>query len=148
MLWRYKIAHASFGEHPLTFDGTHSGLQGTNIITLLLMPFTLGISRSWYRAKLMNHQFGGTTFRNCRFASNYTGGAITKLYLVNLLLLVVTFGLAMPLVLHRNMKFLSDMLWINSTGAIDLHDVTQSTEQMSKTGEGLAQLFDADIGFG
>lgn len=147
-VWRYKVQHASFGEAPLAFDGSEKGLQKVNIWTILLFPFTLGLSRLWYKAALLNRQFDGTTFSNLRLGASYTGRKLLGLYGSNALLFICTLGLALPYIVHRNARFLAANVQFYSQGDADFGHVRQSEEQLGRSGEGLDQIFDADIGFG
>jgi uncharacterized membrane protein YjgN (DUF898 family) len=91
--YRYRMNHSYFGHSPLSFQLVSiKKLVRTHVKTLLLFPFTLGLSRLWYRAALRNHQWNHTVVGNLHFRSTYTGWGLCKLYVGNFFLLVVPFA--------------------------------------------------------
>src|SRR5262249_4702243 len=77
-----------------------------------------------------------TRFGIARFRSRVTGGAVLGLYLVNVLLLIATLGLAWPWVRVRNIRFAFRYLALE--GPLELERIEQEAQVASATGEGLA----------
>jgi uncharacterized membrane protein YjgN (DUF898 family) len=94
-------------------------------------------------ARKRQYCWNHTTVAGARFASSVTPGALFKLYAGNVLLLVVTLGLASAWVRVRNARFACETLAL--TGAADLDGVLQEAQQASTTGEGFASVFDTDV---
>ena len=135
-LQKYRIEHSYFGSTKAVFTGKASALMRVHIITLLLVIPTLGLSRFWYRAALARYIYESTTFNTLRFAGTQTGGNMLGLFAGNLLLAIITIGLGMPIIMQRNMQY------ITTSG------IHQSTEPLGTSGEGIYGLLgDMDIGF-
>lgn len=116
-------------------------------ITKLVWAFYGGIliavlSRTWYAAALWQEKFRTLSLSGIRFKCTVTGGGLVKLFLGNILLMVVTFGLGKPLILQRTLKFYVDNLKIG--GHIDQLIIEQSKD--AKT-SGMGDALAADVGF-
>ena len=82
-----------------------------------------------------------------RFHSTVTGGALLGLYVVNLVLLIVTFGLASPWVKCRNVRFAFRYLTLE--GPLDMAGIQQEAQvAVAATGEGLSSFLDMDFDLG
>lgn len=91
--YRYRVNHSYVGNIPLSFQPVSiKKLVRTHVKTLLLFPFTLGLSRLWYQAALRNHQWNHTAVGNLRLRSTYTGWGLFKLYIGNFFLLFAPFA--------------------------------------------------------
>lgn len=75
-----------------------------------------------------------------RFSSQVTAGRYIGLWLGNMLWLVLTLGLGLPVVIHRSVRFFADRIEIH--GRIDAARLTQTTLDRPKFGEGLLEAFD------
>lgn len=78
-LYQYKVRQASWGNQPLRYEGRLGPLMKSHLITGLLIPLTLGISRVWYRATLMRETVGNTWVEQLRLRSEVTGRKLFKL---------------------------------------------------------------------
>src|SRR5262249_46095948 len=98
----------------------------------------------WYQAKKTRYIRNHTSFETARFRSTMTGGALLVQSLVNLLLLIVTLGLAWPWVLIRRTRFEFSCLTVE--GPLDLAGIVQEPQLATATGDALSSLRGADVG--
>jgi uncharacterized membrane protein YjgN (DUF898 family) len=78
-----------------------------------------------------------------RFTTPLTAGALIGRYLWNMLIIILTFGLGLPIAIHRTMLFLSRNIEI--IGEIDGSAITRAELPRPKFGEGLLEAFDPGI---
>lgn len=154
MLWPYLqirgqerlLNHVHIGSMKVDFRGKAKKLFGIHVLTLILFIPTLGFSRMWYAAALFKHIYANTTLNGLRFKGTFSGGKFLVLELVNLLIIIFTLTLGMPIVIQRNMKFFVEHLEIE--GELDTAQIQQSDQKLGKSGEGLEGAFgEADMGF-
>lgn len=120
-------------------------LQESLIIFLgLLVP--LVVVYLYYSAFLDRYNWSKTQFAGGTFNYDATGKQWLMLNFTNLLLLVVTVGLAIPFVVIRYRKFLAEHLTVH--GNMQLSQVVQEAQKSSALGEGAADGFDMDIDIG
>jgi uncharacterized membrane protein YjgN (DUF898 family) len=143
--YRFMTAHSYFGTLRAEFDGESRALLGSFLVAALLTPFTLGLVWFWFVAKKERFLWAHTSLGNARFACGVTGGRLFALHAVNLLLLLVTLGLARSWTVVRTVRFTLGYLTLH--GALDLEAVEQDAKGATATGEALAGLLDADLGF-
>ena len=141
---RYIMMRLYFGNVPIDYEGRVGHLMKSHIITLLLAPFTLGMSRLWYQAALAREKMNGMSAGNIRFENTVTGGGLLKHVFLNLLILLFTLGIGMPVVMQRNMKFL---VWhTRIIGDLETSEIMQAKDQKITVGEGLDDAFGLDTG--
>lgn len=136
------------GNQKAEFNNDTSGLMKTHIITSLLAIPTLTLSRLWYSAALKNKKLANTTFGGVTLKGTYTGGKLASLYFVNTLILLITFGLGMPLIINRTIGFHTTNTIIS--GRIDSTNILQAKSDAGNMGEGFDDAIDTglDIDFG
>jgi uncharacterized membrane protein YjgN (DUF898 family) len=140
----YMTNNSYFGNAKAEFKGTFQPLIKTNIITLLLIPVTFGFSRFWYQASFIKHLLSNTHIASNTLISNYTGKKLLSLVLVNILILIFTLGLGLPIIIWRNLRFISQNIAI--AGEIDSSKIMQSAQKDNAIGEGFDQALDMDTG--
>lgn len=144
--FRYIYRHSYVGSEKVEFDGDAGGsLFTTHIVTLLLFPFTLGISRFWYMAALMRVHWNHLRMQKAQFSSYFSGGSMFGLFITNLLLIVCTLGIAIPFAQNRVLHYVVGRLHLQGD-EIDSAAILQSDQKLGKTGEGLAQNLGSDLG--
>lgn len=74
-----------------------------------------------------------------------TAGPLFLLALTNLLLTVLTLGLAIPWAMVRSAKFYFSNIQLE--GPLDLTGIIQEAQAAGATGESLADALDVDFGF-
>ncbi|MDR2696201.1 MAG: DUF898 domain-containing protein [Deltaproteobacteria bacterium] len=125
--------------HPAA--GGHMFLAAVAAYAALLIA--LRLVGSIYQAAFERWFFGHLSFGAMRFRSTLRAGALVKLYLGNILLLVCTLGLAYPWVRLRSLSVLLNC--IDYQGDPDLERLLQDTMPAPKRGEGLLDALDIDI---
>jgi uncharacterized membrane protein YjgN (DUF898 family) len=101
----------------------------------------------WYLAYRHRYFWGHTSFGTSQFHSTMTAGKLLWQTVSNLLLLVVTIGLALPWILVRNVTFnLANIVLVGSLD--DLKSIVQDAQTAGVAGEGLADMLNLDfVGF-
>ncbi|HYM47479.1 MAG TPA: DUF898 family protein, partial [Burkholderiaceae bacterium] len=95
---------------------------------------------------IQNRVWNHTTLGEVSFNSRARVLKLSRIYLVNILLLIVTLGLYTPFAVIRSLKYrLESVTAIAATG-MDQFLGDASAEQVDAAGEGAADLFDFDIG--
>jgi uncharacterized membrane protein YjgN (DUF898 family) len=143
-LEREITGHARFGRNvEFEYHGTGGDLFKKIIVGYLLTLVTLGVYSFWMIADLINYSYEQKHIhqngRSAQFRSTLTGGGLLKLFLVDILLLVVTLGIATPWVVARNLSHAADNLFIEGNldlDAIEAGDVAYATA----TGEALDSI--------
>jgi uncharacterized membrane protein YjgN (DUF898 family) len=143
--WAYQVKHLRFGNVQYTFKGDPARLRKTNIITLLLVPFTMGMSRFWYIAELQREKLRGLQLGSLRFRSTATGGALLGYSVGNIFILLFTLGFGSPLVLQRTMRLYQRFIAIG--GDLQAFNAEQTAAGGAGDAEGLLDVLDPDIGF-
>lgn len=111
------------------------------ILFIMLIP----VARSIYTAALMREQMRGLKVADLRFKSTVTTMSLIKHQLGNVLWLILTLGLATPVIINRKAKFLADNTIIG--GDLDTSAILQGKDDGITSGEGLEDAFDIDTGF-
>jgi uncharacterized membrane protein YjgN (DUF898 family) len=117
---------------------------GHYVLALILTPLTLGLVWFWYEARLRRYDWRHTFLEGLSFRSAMTGGGLFVLKLGNLLLLVISLGLARPWIIIRNLTFELDHLAIE--GDVELEKIKQDAQEAGAVGEGFLDLMDMDWG--
>jgi uncharacterized membrane protein YjgN (DUF898 family) len=164
-LHRFLARHAYYGTRRFGFDGRGGDLvRGfllrfllpavpTAALTVLLARDTSGLSvlagglflvRLWcgYSAYKTRYLMAHTSFEAARFRSSITGLGLFGLNLLNLCLVWGTFGLGIPWAQVRTQRYALANLVLE--GPLDLAGVLQDARDASVTGEGIADVLDAD----
>ena len=117
---------------------------GGTIAAVIGVVFLGGLfAWQFYRAAEMRLFARATRLDRLAFALDLSGFALFRFSLVNFLIILLTFGLGIPWVLHRTARFYAGRL--RTVGAVDGRGVGQNRFAGPDTGEGLADAF--DVGF-
>jgi uncharacterized membrane protein YjgN (DUF898 family) len=119
-------------------------LLGSLIIPLIILAVATPLLSIWYQAALIREKYSGLKVGNISFVSTVCAGALFKFVFVNLLLFVVTAGLATPYIMQRRMRFISEHTHI--IGDLDTSDILQAPEIKGGFGEGLDDVLGLDTG--
>jgi uncharacterized membrane protein YjgN (DUF898 family) len=143
----FMTSRSFFGRQKFEFDGHGRDLFRGYLLALLLTIPTLGICWFWYAARAHRYLWGRTSFffGNAHFHSTVTGGKLLALTLTNLLLLVLSAGLAWPWITVRNMKFAYHNLTLE--GLVDMEVIQQEAQRADAAGDALDSLLNLDSGF-
>ncbi|MDA0651794.1 MAG: DUF898 family protein [Proteobacteria bacterium] len=93
-LYRYQMQQTWFGSQKFEFDGRASQMMGKWILSLVLAPFTLGLSLISYAAFRMRYLQSRTRYQGIQFSLPVTFGNLVRIYcpyVVAMMVLVVTF---------------------------------------------------------
>lgn len=119
-------------------------LQG--MVPLLVAAAVVMVVWFWFAAYRHRYNWAHTSFGTARFRSTMTTGRLIAQTLTNLLLLVVTLGLAWSWVTVRNLNF--HLANIILDGPLNLAGIVQEAQAAGATGESLADVLDIDfLGF-
>ncbi len=109
-------------------------------VPLVLLALVLTIR---YQVRAANYLTGQTRFDNARFGLALGTGSLIGLILTNLLITVFTLGIFAPVVQTRTARYIFKRLSID--GMVNFAAITQATDALERTGEGLAEAFDVDM---
>lgn len=112
------------------------------LVSLLVAPMLWSI----YIAKEMRTFATYSRFDGAQFSLRASAMGVIGLTVVNLLMLLITLGIAKPFVNQRILKFYVDRLSLE--GKIDVDRIRQSQAKMLKRGEGFLEAFDIGGVFG
>ncbi len=109
---------------------------GGGLLLFLVYPLIWSL----YTAREMSLFARSTSAGMARFDMQVSAASVAWLTVGNFLLTVFTFGIARPYVMQRTVRFYCDRLALQ--GTIDIDGIRQSSAELSRTGEGLADAFD------
>jgi uncharacterized membrane protein YjgN (DUF898 family) len=95
---------------------------------------------------IQNRVWNHTTVGEVSFRSSARVWPMARIYLVNILLLIITLGLFTPFAVIRTLKYRLQSVTAVTVAGMDQFLGSASVDQVAATGEGAADLFDFDIG--
>ncbi len=107
--------------------------------------FMMMIVDCWLQAAVLRWICRHTRLGNMRVESVLTGGKLLKVTLVNLLLVVFTFGIGLPWAQIRMYRAVLNS--IDYTGDPGIDSLGRNTAEAPKFGEGLLEALDVDVAF-
>lgn len=110
---------------------------------MILMFVILVVLWFWYAAYRNRYYWAHTSFGGTRFRSTIFAARLMWLTLTNLLLTLVTLGLALPWVVTRTLRFF--FANVSLEGPVDLAAIQQDAQAASAAGGALGDAL--DIGF-
>jgi uncharacterized membrane protein YjgN (DUF898 family) len=115
---------------------------------LIAMYIAILIAGTWLKAfmkaKIRNHVFNNIRLDNVlQLESSITTGRLFRFYLVNMLLLVCTLGLAWPWIKVRSARLMAGTTQAQLTGNLDEYVSLQQNRQ-SALGDEIGEAFDLD----
>ena len=142
---RYIYSKLSFGNLTLRFDGRGGELFLIGLKGVLLTIVTLGIYGFWYGRNLYRWSTTKSVLiqngTDLPLATPVTSGALFKLWVPNILLLVITLGIAYPWIVVRTLRFFFANLTLPD--ALDLDNLTQGESGAGNAlGESLGDFLD------
>jgi uncharacterized membrane protein YjgN (DUF898 family) len=111
-----------------------------------VLAFYLGIAVigifafAYYTAVLFRTIASNLQLAELRFSSEVTAWSYIRLWLGNLLWVILTLGISFPVAVHRSLRFFADRVAIH--GELDVARLQQTTLDQPKFGEGLLEAFD------
>ena len=128
-----------------------TALMSPSLVMVLIISIIISsLYWFWFAAARERYYWAHTSFGTARFQSIVTGRRLMNLKLANGLLLGITYGLALPYVQIRKIRFAYDNRSVE--GPLDLRAIQQEAQAASATGEGMAEFLDTgfldiDLGF-
>lgn len=138
--WNHLINNTYIGNRKLSLDAKPGFLFGKWVGCWLLLLPTLGLSMLWYQMIKWRYLAGQIQGDGLRAKFKAKGSDFFWFQVINMLLLVLTAGLAYPYIQIRTLRFVSRHLTIGTQGSIDT--LAQSTLARPGSGEGLAEAID------
>ncbi len=144
----YVMSHIRFGSAKFNWRGEGGVYFWMNVAGYLLTILTLGIYAFWWQKSLFEYYINNLWIekddKKISFRSKATGMGFLKLMLVNLLIIIFTFGLGSAWAIVRTMNFVFDNIELE--GHVDVEQIVQSEQDYKDaTGEDLADFFDFDF---
>lgn len=123
------------------------GTLGIGLVIVIIMIYAAYLLAYaafvvWIQNSVWNH----TTVADVGFRSEARVWPMARIYLVNVLLLVVTLGLYTPFAVIRSLKYRVESITVIAASDLDQFVADASAKTVAATGEGAADLFDFDIG--
>lgn len=112
-------------------------------LTLIWAVFGGTIAFAWYWSGVAREIAERLAVSELRFRSLVTPGNLISLYLGNMLILMFTVGLGLPIAIHRSLTFATTRYRV--LGELDASRLTQTTLARPRTGEGLLEAFDPGL---
>ena len=146
---KYLFSHLRFGNLSFDFKGTGDRLFWINLKFILLFYLTLGIYSFWYYKELLNFYTENTEItqdgKKVKFSFNAQVGDFFELMIVNGLIVLFTFGIGLPWVKVRTLKFMFRFLEIEE--GLDTNSIQQvSYDDYSDTsGDDFLDFLDVDL---
>ena len=110
---------------------------------LIALGLVVTLLYAWYSSRYYNYVAENTHFSNGNFTLTTTGGGLIWLHLSNFFIVLFSLGILGPVAAARLLGYFISNL--SFQGTIDVAQIAQSQEELSRTGEGLAEGFDIDI---
>ncbi|TDQ81367.1 uncharacterized membrane protein YjgN (DUF898 family) [Dongia mobilis] len=98
---------------------------------------------SFYQVAIAREVAAKLQLGGLRFATPVTPGRVMSRYVGNILIVVFTLGLGLPIAIHRTMLFLANNIEV--IGEIEGSEITHANLERPKVGEGLLEAFDPGI---
>jgi uncharacterized membrane protein YjgN (DUF898 family) len=122
----------------------HIGLLIGLGVFLYVSVIVLGIvSFAQYYVAMLREIAAKLTVAELRFGTTVTIGRLIGLALVNILVYLVTFGLGLPVVIHRTLRVLTANIQVY--GEIEGSEITHANLPRPRYGEGLLEAFDPGL---
>lgn len=149
-LRNYILGHVRFGNLKFNYKGDGGEFFILNLKGYFLTIFTLGIYGFWWQKDLLNYYIDNLSLhhedgREIKFESAVTGSGFFGLMIVNVLIVIFTFGLGSPWAIVRTLKYVMDNTMM--TGNINFDQLLQTEEEYTDaTGEDVGDMLDLGMG--
>jgi uncharacterized membrane protein YjgN (DUF898 family) len=113
------------------------------VLIVIAYLFIVPIAYSFYTVAVAREVASKLELGGLRFSTSITVGRLISRYVWNIVIIVFTLGLGLPIAIHRTMLFLA--VNIEIIGEIDGSEITRAELPRPKFGEGLMEAFDPGI---
>lgn len=131
---------------PMLRNAAISMMLPALIVAYLVLFIGSALIVCGFQARFLRQIAGSTTLGGIRFSSDADAGSVLRLVGGNLLILFFTLGFGLPIIIHRNQRFLAGHLLAD--GALNSATLHQTDQRPSRYGEGMFQALDAGAGIG
>jgi len=132
------LNNAALGSGHFRYTGRGRDLLLPFLLTILLLPVTLGISWVWYHCREYRYVTQHLSFETITFDTQISTWTLLRYYVTNFLLLVVTLGIAYPWTVTRRLHlFQRHVVMI---GELDGDTLLQLNVSHPTTGEGISEM--------
>ncbi|QQR97116.1 MAG: DUF898 domain-containing protein [Sphingobacteriales bacterium] len=146
---KYIIEKHGLGNVKTSFTGKGGDLFMIHLAGLILTIFTFGIYSFWYTKNIYNYYINNTFLhqgeKTIAIDSSISGGGIFSLSFINMLLIIFSFGIAIPWVIIRTMNFYIDNIYIEENLNPDEIIQGEIASRVNSIGDGMVDAL--DIGF-
>jgi uncharacterized membrane protein YjgN (DUF898 family) len=124
-----------------------AGVFGIGVLLLIIGSYVVYLLLfAAFVVLIQNRIWNHTTVGEVSFRSNARVLPMARIYLVNVILLVVTLGLFTPFAVIRSLKYRLESVTAVTVTGMDQFLSGAAVGDVAATGEGAADLFDFDIG--
>ncbi len=124
-----------------------AGVAGIGVLLLIIGSYvTYLLLFAAFVVLIQNRIWNHTTVGEVSFRSNARVLPMARIYLVNVILLVLTLGLFTPFAVIRSLKYRLESVTAVTVSGMDQFLSGAAVGDVAATGEGAADLFDFDIG--
>ena len=121
------------------------GLFLVGMIASVLFYLSLLGVMAFFNARLQNTVWNGTTIGDLSFRSDVEAIPLTRIYLRNAVLVLITLGLYTPFAVVNTMRYRLQSMTVVAPQGLDAFMADARPGEESATGEGAVDLFDIDI---
>jgi uncharacterized membrane protein YjgN (DUF898 family) len=145
---KYIFKHLRFGSISFSYEGEGGAFFWLNVKGYFLSILTLGIYSFWWVKDLFAYYVNNIRMyqdeTRLTFRSTATAGGYFKLIVVNMLIIILSLGLATPWAIVRAMQFVFSNIHID--GPLDVNAIVQTeVDYTDATGEDLADMIDIGL---
>ncbi len=127
--------------------GEGASIFGVGVLVVVFVFYVVYLlAFAAFVVMIQNRVWNHTEVGEVHFRSNARALPMARIYLVNILLLILTLGLFTPFAVIRSLKYRLESVSAVTTAGMDQFLGNAAVGQVSATGEGAADLFDFDIG--
>ena len=127
------------------FSGVRGALSSSMVVLMIGVYMTYLLVYAYSHARTTNVTFNALSAGPLRFESTLGARKLAGIYLVNILAVIFTLGLATPWAVVRTMRYRAEKLTLVTTGTLAEFVGTETTD-VSATGQEVGEMFDLDFG--
>lgn len=122
-----------------------AGFLGFLVILYVLFAFGYAFMFAYFNARMANIIYGGASIEGHEFQADLSAWGLFKVYLVNILGIILTLGLFIPWAKVRTAHYMADHLYLVPNGDLGQF-VAEQQSAVAAVGEEMGEMFDIDIG--
>jgi len=124
-----------------------AGVFGVGVLALIIGSYAAYLLLfAAFVVLIQNRIWNHTTVGEVSFLSDARVWPMARIYMVNVILLILTLGLFTPFAVIRSLKYRLESVTARTASGMDQFLSGAAAQDVAATGEGAADLFDFDIG--